>query len=84
MFNPTDPFVTSGPFNLTDFEVGEFFEFSANPDFCYYPEENTTSSTWPTNNGTSFNTSLAIAAGAVGAAATILVGGFLLFRKEMS
>ena len=35
VFNPTDPFVTSGPFILSDFESGEFVEISWNPLFHY-------------------------------------------------
>jgi len=83
IFNPSDPYVTSGPFVLTDFEIGEFYELSANTDFSYYPEFRTLSSTEPTTTGTTFNTSLAIAAGAVGAGATILIGGFFLFNKKI-
>ncbi|MGY5878853.1 MAG: ABC transporter substrate-binding protein [Candidatus Thorarchaeota archaeon] len=83
VFDPSEPFVTSGPFVLTDYEIGEFYEISANPNFCYYPKNHTTSSVEPSSFAeTTFNTSLAIAAGAVGAAVTILVGGFYLFRRE--
>lgn len=32
-----EPHVTSGPFIISDFEVGEFYEISANAAFAYYP-----------------------------------------------
>jgi ABC-type transport system substrate-binding protein len=35
VFNPAEPYVTSGPFELTDFEAGEFYEISKTPDFAY-------------------------------------------------
>ncbi len=37
VFDPLEPHVNSGPFEFTDFEVGEFYEISANMDFAYYP-----------------------------------------------
>jgi peptide/nickel transport system substrate-binding protein len=79
--NPTDPYVTSGPFELTDYEIGEFYELSANSDFCYYPNTHTLSTTEPNSTTEpTFNTSLAVSAGAVCAAATVLAGWFFLFR----
>jgi len=35
VFNLEDPLVTAGPFILTDFERGEFYELTYNPDFAY-------------------------------------------------
>ncbi|MFW9920170.1 MAG: ABC transporter substrate-binding protein [Candidatus Thorarchaeota archaeon] len=35
VFNPEDSLVTAGPFILTDFERGEFYELTYNPDFAY-------------------------------------------------
>ncbi len=37
VFDYLEPHVTSGPFIFTDFEIGEFYEISANMDFAYYP-----------------------------------------------
>lgn len=81
--NPEHPFDTCGPFTLTDFEAGDFYEFSANPDFYYYPQNITPSNGPESPTPPPFNTSLAIAAGAVGAVSTILVGGFFLFKREV-
>lgn len=82
-FDPEVPYITSGPFYLTDLQPGDFFEFSANPDFCYYPEDlpPTSTDTGP-NTSPTFNFSLAITGGVAGAAATILVGGFFLFKPR--
>jgi ABC-type transport system substrate-binding protein len=86
VFDPAEPHVTSGPFIFTDFEAGEFYEISANPSFCYYPQETETSSSSETTGGggegTTWNATLAIVAGAVGAAVVILVGGFVLLRQK--
>lgn len=79
VFNPEDPYITSGPFTLTDWELGEFYELSANPSFCYYPGRPTTTET---GNGTPFNLTLAITAGAISAAVVVFVGGFVMFRKK--
>ena len=86
VFDPKEPYITSGPFNFTDFEVGDFCELSVNRDFCYIPNLNTstTSETTPTtHHGEPFNVSLALAGGAIGAAAVILVGGFILQRQRI-
>jgi len=37
VFNPAHPHVTSGPFIVTDYEAGEYYELSANPLFYYRP-----------------------------------------------
>ncbi|MFW9794303.1 MAG: ABC transporter substrate-binding protein [Candidatus Thorarchaeota archaeon] len=52
VFNPADPFVNCGPFVLTDFEAGEFYELSKNPLFHYTPEITTTTTTIPTTTTT--------------------------------
>jgi ABC-type transport system substrate-binding protein len=84
VFDPAQPHVNAGPFTFTDFEAGEFYEVSANPDYAYYPQETSTGtgseSTGPTT--TPWNATLAIVAGAVGAAVVILVGGFVLLRQK--
>ena len=41
VFNATDPHVTCGPFILTDFEEGEFYELSQNPLFHYRVDRST-------------------------------------------
>ncbi|TFG98234.1 hypothetical protein E4H12_06695, partial [Candidatus Thorarchaeota archaeon] len=35
VFDPSHPHVTSGPFLLTDYEAGEFYELSYNPTYHY-------------------------------------------------
>ncbi len=88
MFNPAHPFVTCGPFVFTDMEAGEFYELTHNPYWAYYPQERlattTTGPTGPTGPTTPepFDPTLAIVAGAVGAAVVILVGGFVLLRQK--
>jgi ABC-type transport system substrate-binding protein len=87
VFDPAEPNVNCGPFTFTDFEAGEFYEITANTDFHYYPEnwpppEPTTTPTEPTTGPGGFNPTLAIVAGAVGAAVVILVGGFVLLRQK--
>ncbi len=36
VFDPAEPTVNCGPFDLTDFERGEFYELTGNSDFAYY------------------------------------------------
>ncbi|MGQ4911207.1 MAG: ABC transporter substrate-binding protein [Candidatus Thorarchaeota archaeon] len=87
VFDPDDPQVTAGPYVFSDYEAGEFYEISANPDFYYYPPPSettstTTTTTTTTPTGSGFNASLALVAGAVGAAVVILVGGFVLLKQR--
>jgi ABC-type transport system substrate-binding protein len=84
VFNPSEPHITSGPFILTDHVVGEFYELSANPDFCYYPDfsDPPTPSPTPTSQGPDLM--LILSAGTVGAGSVILGGGFIMFRKEQA
>ena len=85
VFDPTEPMVNCGPFELTDFIAGEFYELSANTNFHYYPQADVTaptSSTTPPTTTPPVDFTLAIVAGAVGAAVVILVGGFVLLRQK--
>jgi ABC-type transport system substrate-binding protein len=53
VFDPAEPFVTSGPFVFSDFESDSWYQISANPGFFYYPQsvnETTTSITSTTTN----------------------------------
>ncbi|MFW9767368.1 MAG: ABC transporter substrate-binding protein [Candidatus Thorarchaeota archaeon] len=81
VFNPAEPYITAGPFVLTDWEEGEFVELSANPSFYYFPEEVPPTST-PTNTDHDYSDTLVICGGIVGAAVVIFVGGPILLRKE--
>jgi ABC-type transport system substrate-binding protein len=79
VFDPAEPNVNCGPFKFTDFEAGEFYEVSYNPNF-YYGIYHAPETTPPTTTGPDWT--LAIIAGAVGAAVVILVGGFVLLRQK--
>jgi len=81
VFDPSEPYVTAGPFILTDYEIGEFYELSANENFWYYPAKDAIDES-TTEPDTPFNYSLAFIAGAVGAVVTILVGRFFINRYE--
>jgi ABC-type transport system substrate-binding protein len=77
--------VTSGPFILTDWVIGEFYELSANPDFCYFPSSpptSTNTTTTPTTADQAYRYDLVIYGGVVSAAVVIFLGGFILLRKE--
>jgi ABC-type transport system substrate-binding protein len=81
VFDADEPNVNCGPYQITDFEAGEFYELTYNPLFHYAPERPDTEST-TTVPVTDFDFTLAIVAGAVGAAVVILVGGFVLLRQK--
>lgn len=51
-FNQSHPLVTSGPFILSDFEVGEYYELTRNPEFYYRFESITTTETTTTTSRT--------------------------------
>jgi ABC-type transport system substrate-binding protein len=81
VFDANEPNVNCGPFMLTDFEAGEFYEASYNPNFYFgVSHEALTTTTTTTTTGPDWT--LAIVAGAVGAAVVILVGGFVLLRQK--
>jgi ABC-type transport system substrate-binding protein len=88
VFDPEEPNVNCGPYEFSDYEAGEFYELTANLDYYYAPERPTDTTT-TTGTGTTtttdvptFDATLAIVAGAVGAAVVILVGGFVLLRQK--
>ncbi len=81
VFDPSEPYVTAGPFTLTDFEVGEFTEISANPSFWFFPSENSTITPSPTTSIPQFNFFLAIIAGGVGATVTLLIGSPIIIKR---
>lgn len=87
-YNPDDPFVTCGPFKFTDMQAGDFYEVSVDHNWAYLPTDRfatpSTTTTPPTTTatGTGPDYTLAIVAGAVGAAVVILVGGFVLLRQK--
>ncbi|MGY5858768.1 MAG: ABC transporter substrate-binding protein [Candidatus Thorarchaeota archaeon] len=83
VFDPAEPNVNCGPYQITDFEAGEFYELTYNPLFHYAPERPDIVDTTTTEETIqTFDPVLAIVAGAVGAAVVILVGGFVLLRQK--
>jgi ABC-type transport system substrate-binding protein len=55
VFDSAEPNVNCGPFILTDFEAGEYYEISKNPDYHYFPQE-LTSTTSTTSSSTTTTT----------------------------
>jgi ABC-type transport system substrate-binding protein len=77
---PTTAMVTSGPFNVSDYVAGEFVELTYNPNYYYGLDRALYTNTEPT--GGVGDLTMAIVAGAVGAAVVILVGGYVLMRQR--
>jgi len=77
---PTEAMVTSGPFNVSDYVAGEFAELTYNPNYFFGLDRTTEPTTTETPPPTDFT--MAIVAGAVGAAVVILVGGYVLMRQR--
>ncbi len=78
---PGEAMVTSGPFNVSEYVAGEFCEETRNPDFFYRPST-VPPTTTPETTPAGPNLTMAIVAGAVGAAVVILVGGYVLLRQK--
>ena len=80
---PTDEMVLSGPFNVSMYVAGEFVEMTRNPNFFFGIERpTTTTTTTDTTTEVLPDYTMAIVAGAVGAAVVILVGGYVLMRQK--
>ncbi|MFW9847835.1 MAG: ABC transporter substrate-binding protein [Candidatus Thorarchaeota archaeon] len=77
---PNEAMVTSGPFNVSEYVAGEFTELTYNPNYFFGPDRTTIPTTPTGSTGPDFT--LAIVAGAVGAAVVILVGGYVLMRQR--
>lgn len=78
---PREPMVTSGPFNVSEYIAGEFTELVYNPNYFFGPDRSLISPTTSSEaQGPDFT--LAIVAGAIGAAVVILVGGYVLMRNR--
>ena len=78
---PQEAMVTSGPFNVSDYVAGEFVEMTWNPTYFYGLDRASYTDTSPPDD-TGFDPTMAIVAGAVGAAVVILVGGYVLMRQR--
>jgi hypothetical protein len=74
--------VTSGPFNVSEYVAGEFCELTYNPNYFFGPDRTTTPTDTDTTPVTQPDFTMAIVAGAVGAAVVILVGGYVLMRQK--
>ncbi len=79
---PVEEFVTSGPFNVSEYVAGEFCELTYNPNYFFGPDRTTTPTDTDTTPVTQPDFTMAIVAGAVGAAVVILVGGYVLMRQK--
>ncbi len=82
-----DEMVVSGPFIPTTWVQGDFVEMVQNPNYwknprLIEPEETTTETTTTTDTTTPPDFTMALVAGAVGAAVVILVGGYLVMRQQ--
>ncbi|MFO7835406.1 MAG: ABC transporter substrate-binding protein [Candidatus Thorarchaeota archaeon] len=75
---PSDEMVTSGPFNVSEYQPGEFCEISRNPNYFFAPDYTVDENGGPLGP----DYTLAVVAGAVGAAVVILVGGYVLMRQR--
>ncbi|NHI84116.1 MAG: hypothetical protein EAX81_07420 [Candidatus Thorarchaeota archaeon] len=85
---PSEPMVTSGPFNVSEWIRGEILELSANPNYFHQPERDilaTTTSITTTASTTQldgeYDMMLAFVAGTTSAAAVILVGVVIVRRQ---
>ena len=81
---PVEEMVTSGPFNVSEYVAGEFIELTYNPNYFFGPDRSTETTTTTTTTTTEVppDFTMAIVAGAVGAAVVILVGGYVLMRQK--
>ncbi|MHA1933658.1 MAG: ABC transporter substrate-binding protein [Candidatus Thorarchaeota archaeon] len=77
---PVDAMVTSGPYNVSEYIAGEFTEMSYNPNFFFGPDRSGVTPTTPPPTGPDLT--MAIVAGAVGAAVVIIIGGYVLLRQR--
>ena len=78
---PADSMVTSGPYNVSLYVEGEFVEMTRNPNF-FYGVDHTVDTDTTTTTEVLPDYTMAIVAGAVGAAVVILVGGYVLMRQK--
>ena len=89
-FNDEHPLVTSGPFKLSDFEEGEYYELSRNSDYYYRDESLGTATTSTTTNLTTTTSQLDIFYGPLtilltaGFTATILIVTVEIYRRRTS
>ncbi|TET06096.1 MAG: hypothetical protein E3J86_15295, partial [Candidatus Thorarchaeota archaeon] len=80
VFDYLEPHVTSGPFIFTDFEIGEFYEISANTNFAYFPqsyynspEEHDPSTSATPGNDPDLSNSITLVSSAIAGAATVVI-----------
>jgi len=78
---PSDAMVTSGPFNVSEYVAGEFTELTYNPLY-FHRLDRPTDGDMTTPGATPTDLTLALVAGAAGAAVVILIGGYVLMRQR--
>jgi ABC-type transport system substrate-binding protein len=77
--------VVSGPFKPVTWIQGDFVELEQNPNYWKNPrliQPETTPETTTTTTPPPPDYTMALVAGAVGAAVVILVGGYLVMRQK--
>jgi len=83
VFDSQEPHVTCGPYTLTDYELGEFFELSANPKYWNYPQERRENTSTTTDTSLPpFNAALALTVGTIGACSVVIVGYVGIIKPE--
>ncbi|MHA2140394.1 MAG: ABC transporter substrate-binding protein [Candidatus Thorarchaeota archaeon] len=77
-------FITSGPFEVSEYIRGEFLELTARTDWAYgIPRPVLETINGTTNGGENpLNPSLIFIGGAVGTTSVVIVGGFAVLRRE--
>jgi ABC-type transport system substrate-binding protein len=77
-----DEYITNGAFVVSDRVEGEFTELTYNPDWVFAPDRTPPETTTTPEPTAPPDLTMAIVAGAVGAAVVILVGGYVLMRQR--
>ncbi len=84
---PAEEMVTSGPFNVSAYEAGEFLEFTYNPNYFFYFSGVTcyiTPPSEPSNPHVDSVGSTALQVGIVAAVIVVIVGIYSLHRRQYS
>ncbi|MDF1538592.1 MAG: hypothetical protein P1Q69_06790 [Candidatus Thorarchaeota archaeon] len=77
---PATEWVTSGPFNVTEYIAGEFTELTYNHNH-FFVVERTSGTPTPTSIDGGGEFTMMLIVGALGASVVILVGGYVLLRR---
>ncbi len=87
ILNQSEPYINCGPFVLTDWEIGEHYDITRNPNFYYRAEPPTTSiTTYSTTNRTIDQNpyALFLLGASIGAGSVIIIvsGTFIVIRSK--